>query len=935
MTNSTRYAPPAARYPPRATRLLAPLALLALIALFFHKMVFSNLILARGDVFLYFYPYWSAAADALRAGRVPLWNPDLFMGVPLLANSQVGFFYPLNWPLWLLLPTPYAVSAAIVLHLAIAGLGAYLAGRRALGLGRMAGLVTAVAFALGGYLSAQVEHVNQLQGLAWLPWFMVVLDGRSASQNGRALLRRALGVAVLFALQLLAGHTQTTFITGVGVGVWILSGEWRVARSEWRGARGEWARGRGARRVGAWLVGRVGPVVVGGGLALLLAAMQLLPTLELAGLSSRQGGLPPNEALSFSLHPLLLARALLPAYGQGLFSEYTAVLPLTVLALAWFGGWQWRGRPEVRPALVLAGVGLFLALGAFNPLYWLLARLPGFDLFRAPARWLALYALGAALLAGAGWQTLAARPADWRRSLRAFLLAALLLMVWGLVGAFLVRWIPTGPEAPFELPGPLTVLGWLVEVGALLLAATQAARRRAARGPRLLLAGAALLVLFLATRTHPYNNLTTPEAYFDLRPPITRLQALATEPPARFLSLSGIFFDPGDQAEMDSIYADQLDAAARYDYTIAIKQKEIIAPNLPLIYGLAAVDGFDGGILPLSSYSQLVQLALPPGVTTTDGRLREQLTAVPEARWLNLFNAGYVITDKVGDAWRDGVFFDRQHPLDLATAPGWVGYLPDFEATELRLLATAAPGGVAVETVDGRSWRLTPTPRGAELYAVRFPEPARLRAITVAPCAPVSAGDCTLQALTLVDGRDGAFQPLALGNYRLIYSGDVKIYAKLDVQPRAFLVSDWQWRPDVAGSVAAMRAPDFDPRKTAVLIGAGEPPQTPQPDVDMTADIVAYAPEEVVVRTRSAVDALLVLSDANYPGWTATLDGRPQPLYQANGLFRGVFVPAGEHEVVFWYRSRWFEIGRFVSLGALVGLFLLAGFAFGRPFALD
>ena len=897
-------------------------------------MAFSNLILARGDTFLYFYPYWEAAAEALRAGRAPLWNPFLFMGAPFLANSQAGFFYPLNWPLWLLLPTPYAVSAAILLHLAIAGVGAYLAGRRVLGLGRMAGLVTAVAFALGGYLTAQVEHVNQLQGLAWLPWFLVVVGGRSA-RNGHALLRQALGVAVLFALQLLAGHTQTTFITGVGVGVWILCGEGRGASGEWRGARGEWAsgegaRGRGARRVGAWLVGRVGPVVVGGGLALLLAAAQLLPTLELTGLSSRQGGLPPNEVLSFSLHPLLLARALLPAYGQGLFSEYTAVLPLTVLALAWFGGWQWRRRPEVRPALVLTGVGLFLALGAFNPLYWLLARLPGFDFFRAPARWLALYALGAALLAGVGWQTLAARKMNWQRPLRFSLFLLLLLMAWGYAAAFFTRWIPLGPEAPFEPPGLVTRLGWLLEVGVLLVVESFA-RQGWGRWQRPLLAGAALLALFLATRTHPYNNLTTPAAYFDLRPPIARLQALAIEPPARFLSLSGIFFDPGDQAEIDSIYVDQLDAAARYDYTIAIKQKEIIAPNLPLIYGLAAVDGFDGGILPLSSYSQLAQLVLPPGVETTDGRLREQLTAVPEDRWLDLFNARYLITDKVGDAWREGVFFDRQHPLNLATAPGWVGYLPDFEATELRLLATAAPGGVEVETVDGRIWQLAPElhgapeSRGAELHVVRFPAPARLQALTVGPCAPADAANCMLQALTLVDGRDGAFQPLALGNYRLIHSGDVKIYANLDVQPRAFLVRDWQWRADVVASVATMRAPDFDPRATAVLVGAGDLPQNPQPDAAMTADIVAYAPEQVVVRTRSAVDALLLLSDANYPGWAVTLDGQPQPLYQANGLFRAVFVPAGEHEVVFTFRSRPFESGRWVSLLTLTAVLLLAG----------
>src|SRR5690606_23220112 len=141
-------------------RLAIPSLLLALLLLFFHKMAFSNLILARGDIFLYFYPYWQAAADALHHGRVPLWNPHLFMGSPLLANSQMGFFYPLNWPLWYLFDVPYALSASILLHLLLAAWGCYAAARLMWRLGRPAAGVTAVLFALGGYVTAQVEHIN-------------------------------------------------------------------------------------------------------------------------------------------------------------------------------------------------------------------------------------------------------------------------------------------------------------------------------------------------------------------------------------------------------------------------------------------------------------------------------------------------------------------------------------------------------------------------------------------------------------------------------------------------------------------------------------------------------------------------------------------------------------------------------------------------------
>ena len=915
----------------RSVRFVLPLLIIVgAAALFFNKMVFSNLILARGDMFLYFYPYWETASEALQNGRIPLWNPNIFMGAPLLANSQVGFFYPLNWPVWLLFPTPYAINASILLHLCIAGFGAFLAARRVMGVDWSGGLVTAVAFALGGYLTAQIEHINQLQGLAWLPWFLVVL-GPVAKPTWRTLARQSIAIAFLFALQLLAGHMQTTFITGVGLGVWLIAQlvEKRFLRSS------------GAAESGGpayWI--RFAPLIVGAGAAALLAAVQLLPTLELTALSSREGGLAPNEVLSFSLHPLHLARSLLPGYGQSIFSEYATLLPLTLLALACFGAWQWRRRPNVFAALVWSLSGLFLALGVFNPLYWLLARLPGFNLFRVPARWLSLYALGAALLAGVGWQILWAvlnsdktpkwgvTKKDVQRPLILFLILFILLAGWGFLAGFLAKYMPVGPEAPVEIPSAHTLVGWLLELGLLLGIMVLLLRGRVKK--RLLLVFLALIAvsaLFLATRTFPYNNLTTPEAYFDLRPPIARLLTEPNNPPGRFLSLSDIFFDPGDLAEIESIYAGQLSPEAFYDYTIAIKHKEIIAPNLPLAYGLSSVDGFDGGILPLRTFSAVMQLVLPAGVTTTDGRLREHLTAVPTPQWLDLFNARYLITDKVGDAWRAGVFYDRQFPVTLNNdKTAVVGYLPPYEATELRLLASAPPGPITMTTAAGATWRLQAEAFEGDVYRAVFPKPAVVAAMSLVACT--AATPCEIQALTLVDARDDSFQPLVPGNYRLIHSGDVKIYENLDVQPRAFWVSNWQQQPDNAAVIAAMQAPDFDGRTTAVLLAppAEQMPQPPAVPIPGAGKIVSYTPETIVVQTQSDQAGLLVLTDANYPGWETAVDGNPTALYQANGLFRAVFVPAGEHEVVFSFRSKGFENGRLITLGTLIGLIAAACF---------
>lgn len=910
--------PQAGRWPDR----LAPLLIIGLVLVFFAKMAFTNLILARGDTFLYFYPYWQMASDALRAGHIPFWNDHIFMGVPFVANSQAGFFYPLNWPVWLLLDVPYAVSASILVHVMIAGLGVYLLGRRAVRLSPVAALLAAMLFSLGGYLTAQVEHINQVQGLAWLPWLLFatqpVAGSAAEPSSKRTWLVSGALLGGILALQLLAGHTQSAFISGVAVSLWLLV---------------HLIYGRANRRYVAQIAGLLlVAVLVAGG----LAAVQLLPTLELTRYSARQGGLSMAEVLSFSWNPLQATRSLLPGYGQSLFSEYVAFLPLTALVLGTVGAWRWRGRPAITGLLVLISAGLVLALGRFTPLYWLLSNLPGFDLFRVPARWLVLYALGTALLAGVGWDALARThsPADRARLKRPLIIGLLLvgtLMVWGYAAELLTGLIPTGPEALFERPTPLTLLGWLVELtlaGVLLVIVWRSAGRpRVAPMTGLIILSG--VVLWLASRGLPYNNLTTPEAYFDVRPPAARLQALAgcevpeepcRRPPDRFLSLSDILFDLGDQAEIDTIYVDQLAEAARYDYTVAIKQKEIIAPNLPMVYGLYAVDGFDGGILPLAAYSDLMGLILPEGEVTADGRLREYLTAVPATRWLDLFNTRYLITDKVGDAWRQGVFFDRQFPMVLAAGEdAAVGYVPSFVADEVWLLAAGDPPSVAIESGDNTFTLVAELLEAPDLYRVRLPNAVAPESMAL-KCE--ASGGCASEAVTLVDSRNATFQTVVAGPFQQIFSGDVKIYEYLDASPRAWLVHEWQWQTDIKSSVAAMRSPDFDPQVKAVLVGEGRAVAPAAGKVGTGVTVSSHSAEQVMIKVTTAQPGLVVLADANYPGWRAELDGQPVPILQTDGLFRGVFVPAGDHQLFFYYQPDTFRAGLLLSVATMVlGLF--------------
>src|SRR5512135_1387501 len=174
----------------RKRDLLALLTLFALTLLFFWKIAFTNLIIARGDIFNYFYPYRDYAAQALRAGHIPLWNPYLFMGAPFLANSQVGFFYPFNLAMaWL--DTTRSINWTIVLHIFIAVSGIYVLTRSRFQLTILAACFAATSFGLGGYLGTQIEHVNQLQGLAWIGWIFWAYDLTIEDQTSGRGRRRA------------------------------------------------------------------------------------------------------------------------------------------------------------------------------------------------------------------------------------------------------------------------------------------------------------------------------------------------------------------------------------------------------------------------------------------------------------------------------------------------------------------------------------------------------------------------------------------------------------------------------------------------------------------------------------------------------------------------------------------------------------------------
>ncbi|MBI3242863.1 MAG: YfhO family protein [Chloroflexi bacterium] len=850
-------------------RYLPLLTLAALVLLFLRQAAFTNLIFARGDTLLYFYPYWDYRAQSLLAGRLPLWNPFLFMGVPFLANSQAGVFYPLNWPL-MFFSAPVALKISIVVHLIIAAWGAYTLARKVFELESFPATFAAAVFALGGYLLAQIEHVNQLQGLAWLP--LALLFTYKVTQPGKPATLSPLHLVILsllIALQLTAGHTQTAFITLVACGLvalqcTILNAQFSMKKS--------------ILSIVNWALGIA--------LAFGLAAIQLFPTFELSRLSLRGGGLPLNEAVSFSLNPLLLGRALLPGYSRILFSEFVGYVGVIPLFLAAFALTDLRRNRNVQLAAVLAGVGLFFAIGGYNPFYLLLAKfVPGFNLFRVPARWLVLGTLGSAILAGYGLQAISNQKSKIK-NWALISLSPLLLISLSFLSANLT---PPGELGPIGLPAPLDLALWLAPLALSFVVSrfTQHAIRNTQYAISLL----AIVELLIASTSLPLNHLTTPDAYASIRPAMTQLLAAKTEtvPLARFLSLSALEFDPGDLAELHSEWDSQLPPEDVYDAIIATKHKEVLSPNLPLTWQVPAVDGYDGGILPLRQYAEFAA-NFGPVPAQTDGRLRQLLTAVPPNWLLNLTNTRWIITDKTGDAWVDNIFYDLQSTFTVTPdEPLTLGHIPNFQATALGLVLTPdSVGGTAHITFDDGSTANLLITNNQNQPALRLPfdRPSRVTALTL-----TSDSSLTVRGASLIDERADAFQSLTLGPYRLAHSGDVKIYENLNVLPRAFIVSnlckgETCFAPALAG----------------------------------TASVLKYEAEHVVVQTTTDTPGQLILTDTDYPGWLATVDGQPAEITKAYGLFRAVAIPAGAHTIAFHFQPTSLKVGAIITIAGLLVL---------------
>ncbi len=413
--------------------------------------VFSGLLFHVGaipsyrDATHFYYPLFLYLKSCFEAGDIPYWTPQFNLGFPLAANPTTALFYPPTWILATPIPAWLAFNAYIIGHVILAFGTMFFLVRR-WGRSVSAGIVAALSYSVGGIVLFQYSNLPFLVSAAWLP--LGAYGVERALRTGR--LRYVSLAGMVLALCVLGGDVQTAYHVGILAVVlavilsWGNAAQLRKSRTESKG-----------NIVFEFIYSARRSVLTLAGIALvgfLLSAIQVLPTLELTAHSDRSEldnsvkaaemrnafSVPPWRILEFAA-PEIYGRQFpiyqrwidalpgsdvavwVPSLYMGTIPFFLACLSLTfrrsnprrvwmswIIVIALLAS---MGRLSI--GYLIQSVGYWSGTdyqnvsSGWGGVYWIMTQtFPGYAMFRYPAKWLPVAAMGISVLSAYGWDRL-------------------------------------------------------------------------------------------------------------------------------------------------------------------------------------------------------------------------------------------------------------------------------------------------------------------------------------------------------------------------------------------------------------------------------------------------------------------------------------------------------------------------------------------------
>lgn len=256
----------------------APFILLVgVFILFFSSVIFFDRHFCFRDDSYYYYPYFEYIQNYWNRGEIPLWDPCLNMGTPLVGVPTSTVFYPFK--LLFFLPISYGILYKwyIMIHIPLAFCGIYFLVRH-WKFSRTAATLAALSYTFSGSIFFQYSNVVFLIGASWIPWSVYAGDLLMRKRT----LCSLLGLGGSLAMMVLGGDPMTAYFSGM-ILISLLFFYWKAGILDPKGSHSD-PIGK-CRLLGNRLLLLIFAAFLGGS----FAAVQILPTMELSKTSDRAG----------------------------------------------------------------------------------------------------------------------------------------------------------------------------------------------------------------------------------------------------------------------------------------------------------------------------------------------------------------------------------------------------------------------------------------------------------------------------------------------------------------------------------------------------------------------------------------------------------------------------------------------------------------------
>jgi len=148
--------------------------------------------------------------------------------------------------------------------------------------------------------------------------------------------------------------------------------------------------------------------------------------------------------------------------------------------------------------------------------------------------------------------------------------------------------------------------------------------------------------------------------------------------------------------------------------------------------------------------------------------------------------------------------------------------------------------------------------------------------------------------------------------------GGLNVYRNKDAFPRAWAAHNVMAFASREELIPKIQDPAINLRQTVLMTAKPPTLETCDPAADQITYLGATA-NSVSLTAALGCRGIVVLADTWFPGWRATVDGRPTPVFETYGALRGIVVEKGTHRIEYRYRPATAIAGAAMSLLGLLG----------------